>query len=463
MAPRRIYPLIFATLLLIGCQAKCPVSDNKVSKELAAIEGYIDEHPDSALKALRSIPQIKRRSDNAKRALLLSMAEDRSGIQVTDDSLINVALKWYERHDDSKDLARTYYCLGRIQSNAESDDLAAISFTKSESIARNTDDYFLQGLLCQELASIYSASSTADEVVQLLTKANTFFYQSGNDYYYNHSLLRLADALDNNGRSSMADMFYRKADSLGRVNGDTTLFQRHNADSVRSIFPDAISAQRDYYEDLSSENADAARARLKLIIIISLLSLLTIAALAYLIFRIISNRNKAINGYISLLQEFKEKDSFRDTENEELQKRIRTLFGSTMGLIDKVSYKYSIHSHQPDLQSSVFKEVEGILDELKKDNKDGTLESILNSCYDDVIAKFRSEFPKLKEDDIRLIKYWTAGFSNDVMALFLNETIDNLYSRKSRLKHRILSSDTTSKSLFKSVILKFDASNNPVS
>ena len=460
MSTRTCISLFFSTLLLIGCRAgshrSSTIWGNSVHKTLSEIESHIYDHPDSALAELKAIPanSVKGKTDKAKMTLLLSMAENRIGIRVTDDSLMTNAINWYERHGTPEDRARAYYCLGSIQKNAEFNDLSIISFTKSESFAKQTGDYFLQGLICQELASFYSSSSTDDEVIELLTKANIFFSKADNKYCYGHSMLDLADALDNQGRTTEADLFYKKADSIGRETGDTTLYCRPRANSALKTYPYAISTQRDYYANLAMNDENEARSRLRLIILVSILSLIAIAALGCCAIRLISKRNKIISRYIGLLQEFKEKDSFRDTENKELRQRIRSLFSSTMGLIDKISYKYSIHSKQPDLESSVFKEIKVILKELKKDDKDGTLETILNNCYDNAISKFRTEFPKLKEEDYRLVKYWMAGFSNDVMALFLDETIDNLYSRKSRIKRRILNTDTASRQLFVSVIIR---------
>ena len=76
------------------------------------------------------------------------------------------------------------------------------------------------------------------------------------------------------------------------------------------------------------------------------------------------------------------------------------------------------------------------------------LEQIVDMAHDDVMQKLRREFPKMKEADIRLLCYIFGGFSPQVISLFMDDTVANVYARKSRLKSRIKASDAPDKEFF---------------
>ena len=64
------------------------------------------------------------------------------------------------------------------------------------------------------------------------------------------------------------------------------------------------------------------------------------------------------------------------------------------------------------------------------------------------MRRLREEFPKMKESDVRLLCYIFGGFSPQVISLFMNDSVANVYARKSRIKARIKASETPSRELF---------------
>ena len=60
-------------------------------------------HPDSALNMLESIStdSLKTKADRAYHALLLTQARDKNYIVQTDDSLIQVAVRYYDTHENA--------------------------------------------------------------------------------------------------------------------------------------------------------------------------------------------------------------------------------------------------------------------------------------------------------------------------------------------------------------------------
>lgn len=67
-----------------------------MNSTLKDVESYISERPDSALAVLESMDrgELKSRRSEAHHALLHAMALDKNYIDVTDDSLASVAVRY---------------------------------------------------------------------------------------------------------------------------------------------------------------------------------------------------------------------------------------------------------------------------------------------------------------------------------------------------------------------------------
>ena len=105
--------VILFSLLLTGCWKHSPVAE-----KLLQAETVMNEHPDSALNLLKGIaqPELQTKKHRAHYALLYSQALDKNYIDVTSDSLINIAVDYYKTQADVKTKFYAYYYLGRISS-----------------------------------------------------------------------------------------------------------------------------------------------------------------------------------------------------------------------------------------------------------------------------------------------------------------------------------------------------------
>ncbi len=62
------------------------------------------------------------------------------------------------------------------------------------------------------------------------------------------------------------------------------------------------------------------------------------------------------------------------------------------------------------------------------------IEQVVNAKNNDVIKKVRERYSNMKEDNIKLLNLIYAGFSAQEISVILNDTPQNIYVRKSRLK-----------------------------
>ena len=81
--------IILLLLGITGCRKHYPVAE-----KLLQAEAVMNEHPDSALNLLKGIAQseLQTQAHHARYALLYSQALDKNYIDLTNDSLINIAV-----------------------------------------------------------------------------------------------------------------------------------------------------------------------------------------------------------------------------------------------------------------------------------------------------------------------------------------------------------------------------------
>ena len=65
-----------------------------------------------------------------------------------------------------------------------------------------------------------------------------------------------------------------------------------------------------------------------------------------------------------------------------------------------------------------------------------------------IVSKLKDQCPSIKNDDIDFLALLYAGFSVRAVCMFLGISYSNFYTKKSRLKKAIQSSDAIDKDLF---------------
>ena len=150
--------IIAAISILVFAAGMVSCTNRKVIRQLDDVGSYINEHPDSALSVLDSLSTtgMQGREANARFALLYSMALDKTYIDVTDDSLINIAVEWYRRHGTADERLKSYYYQGRVYQNAGDNEAAMESFVRAETASGNENEKSeTKGLLYTAMSGIY--------------------------------------------------------------------------------------------------------------------------------------------------------------------------------------------------------------------------------------------------------------------------------------------------------------------
>ena len=102
---KTILSLIPVILLCFSC------SDKKMMSTLNDIESLLYDAPDSALLVLDSMSSsdITTNRARAKYSLLYSIALDKNYIDLTTDSIISPAVRWYKYHGTPDEKLKTNY------------------------------------------------------------------------------------------------------------------------------------------------------------------------------------------------------------------------------------------------------------------------------------------------------------------------------------------------------------------
>ena len=113
---KNILSLLLLLLAFTACGDKKAVTD-----VLNRAEAVMNEFPDSALNLLRTLTSddFRKEKNRARYALLHSQALDKNYIDVTSDSIISVAVDYYQDEEDVRNKFLSYYYMGRVHANGE--------------------------------------------------------------------------------------------------------------------------------------------------------------------------------------------------------------------------------------------------------------------------------------------------------------------------------------------------------
>ena len=172
-------------------------------RELDLAYTLAESKPDSALAFLNRINQGKLSDeDMAKYALIYYMAQDKSGLDVDNDSLIRIAYDWYGEHQDDSLYASSLYYMGKYFLLNDSMEQAKTCLEKSYSISDSLHNMNLKCLALDKLIEVeeqlapYKALNYAKALVKMYdSMANVTIYNKvaarlrlGENFFYVDSL-----------------------------------------------------------------------------------------------------------------------------------------------------------------------------------------------------------------------------------------------------------------------------------
>lgn len=178
--------------------------------------------PDSALALLHTIDEnnLLKPGEQARFSLLHSMLLDKNSIDLTTDSVLRPAMKYYSHKGKRKERARMYYYLGRIYENAKRTKDAVKAFVQAEKLAGEEDNYF-KGLIYGAMGRLYHQQVSSEEALEMFAQASEAFRKTGNQRNLSYALQLEGDVLSDLGQKELSNQKLYEALELSKQLRDT--------------------------------------------------------------------------------------------------------------------------------------------------------------------------------------------------------------------------------------------------
>ena len=533
---RQLVITLLITMSFISC--------SNTYYRLQEIESYIEEDPKRALEEIRNINPdnlLFSQRTKAKHALLHSMALDKNYIDLTTDSIIAPAVKYYSKHGSADDRLLMHYYMGRIYANAGNLDKAAIEYTRGEELVDDAENKVAAGRLYTVFATIYNKTNNAKKEIEYAQKGYAFFKEMN---YIERSEVakgKLAMAYANNRVFNEADSLfeeclealtedtvsmakylghyarlnvlkpdpepekailllerrrkeYNKAltpglycvyayalQQLGRLDECDNILEQlketgykeldfwqyriykhrnqyeqamaHLENSAKKYEYQMISllsdntdnALKDYY----SSEAEKTKMEMKIKVMALILAILAVAMIlsAVILKLMFINRKKqrAMETYLDMYENASKKLADYDAQIDEHNSKLNILRASFSQVYKKqfttigdLCLTYLTKQGKKDVKDHIYRKVEKLIANISSDEKlHSQLENKINAELDNIILHLRNDLPKLSNDDMRFICYCIIGFDATLISVILNFSMENVYTKKSRLKAKI--------------------------
>ncbi len=229
----------------------------------------------------------------------------------------------------------------------------------------------------------------------------------------------------------------------------------HKQDSILryTMTQPFITVQRDFFQSQAENNELKLQQVRQRQISIAIISLLIIVFISFYLRQRLAAKDNEISRYMELAQglentliENKAAVGKMESEMDKMNQQINSLFAGQFSLIDKLSVTYyETHGSRRD-KEEIYTKVRKEIEQLSTDKKFlAQLEETVNKYKGNVMRIVRESMPQFSEMDFRLLCFMYAGFSAKAISVFTNDSIANIYKKKSRFKDRIAESEAADK------------------
>lgn len=204
---RHFFIIVLVGVFIVGCGGR-----REMAEHLADIASYINDRPDSALAELRAIDTtaFHSRKNKAQYSLLHAMALDKCFINVTSDSIIAPAVRYYRHHGTADEKMNALHYKGKVYQYRGEYNQAAILYSQAEDWAIKAKDTHAVAILFLSVSEIYRKVNNLDKQQKYCEKALEVLAGTG-DPLYEHALGQLAIPYMYRREWATADSLFQRA------------------------------------------------------------------------------------------------------------------------------------------------------------------------------------------------------------------------------------------------------------
>jgi len=240
---RILYFFIISLISLASCR-QAPT----LLPELKVADSLVWEQPDSALAILTQMPKPSPsdRLNDATWCLLYTQARDKCYLPHTSDSLINVAVRYFERRDDWRRKAQAWFYRGQVELDRKNIKEAVAYYVKAKDILDRADDPFLAYSVYSSLGSIYRYRGLYDASLEELRLCVKEIMKTKQNPYWSYSYSELGRTFAEMGQWDSAYFYF----NYSRENAQIINDKKREAMALNELSA-VFQAQKEFDQALS--------------------------------------------------------------------------------------------------------------------------------------------------------------------------------------------------------------------
>ncbi len=422
--------------------------------------------------------------DYYHRGLIFEAATDAYNASFNDEEELRNSILAYECFEKigDKDLDLSLYKVAQAYHNNErfdvADSLYSLVYSGKDSTSRLAL-YAMEDLVSNDL---YQEKQDVERDLELLEYVAEHRGNLSLESYYEYAYLLLLAGKESEAENILSQLSnreangktmeirYRIAECKGQNEEALALLKSmlsHQNDVVKKKLAQSVfKAQSDYYRltaEVSEQKSTISNQRSIIILITGLM----IIALLYVIFMkrkstLIREKDRltqAVEESERLLETVKnranEEKSEREKDildlksrNEREQDKIKDLREKYVALYQKrfseigkyydAASSHRLESIKEKAYHDVISSTQALFEEIASGSEgQKKFEARINADLDDIVSKIRSDFPKLKDDDIRFICYLIVGFDTSTISFLMDISKENVRVKKHRLREKL--------------------------
>lgn len=422
--------------------------------------------------------------DYYHRGLIYAASADAYNASFNDEEELRNTILAYECFEKigDKDLDLSLYKVAQAYHNNErfdvADSLYSLVYSGKDSTSRLAL-YAMEDLVSNDL---YQEKQDVERDLELLEYVAEHRGNLSLESYYEYAYLLLLAGKESEAENILSQLSnreangktmeirYRIAECKGQNEEALALLKSmlsHQNDVVKKKLAQSVfKAQSDYYRltaEVSEQKSTISNQRSIIILITGLM----IIALLYVIF--MKRKSTLVREKDRLTQAVEESERLLETvrnraneekserekdildlksRNEREQDKIKdlremyvTLYQKRFSEIGKyydAASSHRLESIKEKAYHDVISSTQALFEEIASGSEgQKKFEARINADLDDIVSKIRSDFPKLKDDDIRFICYLIVGFNTSTISFLMDISKENVRVKKHRLREKL--------------------------
>lgn len=422
--------------------------------------------------------------DYYHRGLIYAASADAYNASFNDEEELRNTILAYECFEKigDKDLDLSLYKVAQAYHNNErfdvADSLYSLVYSGKDSTSRLAL-YAMEDLVSNDL---YQEKPDVERDLGLLEYVAEHRGNLSLESYYEYAYLLLLAGKESEAENILSQLSnretngktmeirYRIAECKGQYEEALALLKSmlsHQNDVVKKKLAQSVfKAQSDYYRltaEVSEQKSTIANQR-SIIILIAGLMIVGLLYIAFMKRKIALSREKerltqAVEESERLLETVRnranEEKSEREKDildlksrNEREQDKIKDLREMYVALYQKrfseigkyydAASSHRLESIKEKAYHDVISSTQALFEEIASGSEgQKKFEARINADLDDIVSKIRSDFPKLKDDDIRFICYLIVGFDTSTISFLMDISKENVRVKKHRLREKL--------------------------